>query len=92
MGFRPARFRSLLVSLLLTAYAWAGIIEDVRGALAQNNFSAAEAGLNSYRSQHGVTAEYIEPYSWMGRTALEARHYDQATAYAKQTKALVMNN
>jgi thiol-disulfide isomerase/thioredoxin len=90
MGFRPARFRSLLVSLLLTAYACAGIIEDVRGALAQNNFSAAEAGLNSYRSQHGVTAEYIEAYSWMGRTALEARHYDQATAYAKQTKALVM--
>jgi thiol-disulfide isomerase/thioredoxin len=90
MVFRPARFRSLLVSLLLTAYAWAGIIEDVRGALAHNNFSTAEAELNSYRSQHGVTSEYIEAYSWMGRTALDARQYGQATAYAKQTKALAI--
>jgi len=75
---------------LTAACAWAGVIEDVRGALAQNNFSTAEVELNSYRAQHGVTAEYIEAYSWMGRTALEAHQYDQAAAYAKQTKALVM--
>jgi thiol-disulfide isomerase/thioredoxin len=90
MRFRAVRFRSLLGLLVLTACAWAGVIEDVRRALAQNNFSAAERELNSYRAQHGVTAEYIEAYSWMSRTALDAHQYDQAAAYAKQTKTLVM--
>ena len=84
------RLRILLVSVLLTAFAWAGIVDDVRIALAQNNFSAAESVLNSYRNQQGVTAEYLEAYSWMGRAALDQGQYDQAAAYAKQTKALVL--
>lgn len=65
--------------------AWAGIVEDVRTALAQNSFTAADVYLNAYRSKNGVTPEYIEAYSWMGRAALTAREYDQAAAYAKQT-------
>jgi thiol-disulfide isomerase/thioredoxin len=84
------RLRILLLSVLLTAPAWAGIVDNVRLALAQNNFSAAESALNSYRSQQGVTSEYLEAYSWMGRAALDQRQYDQAAAYAKQTKAMVL--
>src|ERR1700676_1182843 len=84
------RLRILLVSILLTASAWAAIVEDVRLALAQNNFSAAESALNAYRSQQGVNPEYMEAYSWLGRAALEQRQYDQAAAYAKQTKAMVL--
>jgi thiol-disulfide isomerase/thioredoxin len=84
------RLRILLLSVLLTAPAWAGIVDDVRLAVAQNSFSAAEAALNSYRSQQGVTSEYLEAYSWMGRAALEQRQYDRAAAYAKQTKAMVL--
>ncbi len=84
------RFRVLLVSLLLSASAWAGIVDDVRGALAQNNFSAAESQLNSYRAQQGVTPEYLEAYSWLGRTALSQRQFEQAGTYAKQTKTLVI--
>jgi thiol-disulfide isomerase/thioredoxin len=76
--------------LVLAAGASAEIIDDVRSALAQNNFSGAEAALNSYRGQRGVTAEYVEAYSWMGRAALSAQQYDQAAAYAKQTKALAL--
>ena len=83
-------FRSLLVLVILAAPAWAGIVEDVRTALAQNNFSAADTDLSSYRSRNGVTPEYIEAYSWMGRAALDARQYDQAAAYAKQTKSLAL--
>src|SRR5882762_4897324 len=60
----------LLISVLFTASASAGIVEDVRGALARNNFSAAESVLNSYRSQQGITAEYLDAYSWLGRAAL----------------------
>lgn len=84
------RFRIVLVSLVLTAAAWAGIVDNVRIALAQNNFSAAEAELNSYRGQVGVNSEYLEAYSWLGRAALDQRDYARAEAYAKQTKALTV--
>jgi thiol-disulfide isomerase/thioredoxin len=84
------RLRILLVSVLLTASAWAGVVDDVRTALDQNNFSAAEAALNSYRGSQGVTPEYLEAYSWMGRAALQQHEYDRAAAYAKQTKTLAV--
>ena len=84
------RLRILLISILLTASAWAGIVDDVRIALMQNNFSAAESALNSYRGQRGVTSEYLEAYSWMGRAALDQGQYDQAAAYAKQTRTLAV--
>jgi thiol-disulfide isomerase/thioredoxin len=77
--------------MTLAIPAWAGIVEDVRTALAQNNFSAADSFLTSYRSQNGVTPEYVEAYSWMARAALNAREYDQAAAYAKQTNALAVD-
>ncbi len=80
--------RKVAILLVLVAPAWAGVVEEVRTALAQNSFSAAEAQLNSYRARNGVTPEYVEAYSWMGRAALNARDYDQAAAYAKQTSAL----
>jgi len=85
------RLRILLASVVLTASAWAGIVDDVRIALMQNNFSAAESELDSYRTQRGVTAEYLEAFSWMGRAALDQRKYDQAAAYAKQTKIMVLD-
>jgi len=82
------RFRILLVTLALTASAWAGIVDDVRVDLAQNNFSAAEEALNSYRSQQGIKPEYLEAYSWLARAALEQGQYEQATGYAKQTETM----
>jgi thiol-disulfide isomerase/thioredoxin len=83
--------RVLLIPILLTTTAcWAGIVDSVRFALAQNNFAAAEAQLNSYRSQRGTDAEYLEAYSWLGRAALGQGQYDQAAAYAKETKTLAL--
>lgn len=88
---RSMRCRILLASLLLSACtASAGIVENVRIALMQNNFSAAETELNAYRNQRGTDAEYLDAYSWLARAALDRRQYDQASAYAKQTKALVL--
>ncbi len=84
-------FRKLLILIALVTPAWAGIVENVRTALAQNNFSAADSDLTSYRSSNGVTPEYVEAYSWMARAALDAREYDQAEAYAKQTRALALD-
>jgi thiol-disulfide isomerase/thioredoxin len=80
----------LILTLLAASASWAGIVDNVRMALEQNNFPAAEAQLNAYRSQRGVDGEYLEALSWMGRAALDARQYDQAADYAKQTKTLAL--
>ena len=87
---RQMPYPKYLFLLLLAASAHAGIVDDVRIASAQNNFSAAEAELNSYRSQQGVTAEYLEAYSWLARGALEQGNLDQAASYARQTKTLAV--
>jgi thiol-disulfide isomerase/thioredoxin len=84
------RFRLLVVSILLSSPVWAGIVDNVRLALAQNNFSAAESALNSYRSQQGIDGEYLEAFSWVARAALDRQDYDRADAYAKQTKLMVV--
>src|SRR5580692_7303645 len=85
------RFRTVLLWFSLVATASAGIVDEVRQTLAQNSFSAAESQLNAYRGQQGVTPEYLEAYSWMGRAALDAKQYEQAAAYAKQTKTLALD-
>jgi thiol-disulfide isomerase/thioredoxin len=78
--------RSLGIILLLTSAAFAGIVEDVRVSLAQNNFTAAESQLGAYKSRLGVTPEYLEALSWMGRAALGMQQYSQAEGCAKQTR------
>jgi len=40
--------------------------------------------------QRGVTPEYVEAYSLAGRAAFATRQYDQAAAYAEQTKTLAL--
>jgi len=82
--------RKLLILLTLITPAWAGIVDDVRAALAQNNVPAADAELKSYRSSNGTTPEYLEAYSWMARAALKSQDYQQAAAYAKETRALAV--
>ena len=80
----------LAVLLLGASSAWAGIVENVRIALAQNNFGAAEAELDNYRNQRGADAAYLDAYSWLARAALDQGQLDQAAAYAKQTKSQVL--
>lgn len=82
--------RFLLVFLIAGSVSWAGIVENVRVALMQNNLSAAEAELNSYRNQRGTDPEYLEAYSWLARAEFDSGQYDQAAEYAKQTKTLAV--
>ena len=80
--------RLLAVVLALSTVSFAGITDDVREALAQNNASAAESELQSYRTRQGVTPEYVEALSWMARAGLASHQLDRADTYAKQTEAL----
>jgi thiol-disulfide isomerase/thioredoxin len=85
------RFAKLILLVPLVTPAWAGIVEDVRTALSENNnVNAAQSYLNSYHNQNGVTPEYVEAYSWMARNALGFLQYDQADTYAKTTEKLAV--
>jgi len=90
MTFHRLPFRFAGLVLLLSISAFAGIVDDVRENLSQNNFSAAEAQLKSYKDQRGITPEYLEALSWMGRAALAMQQYTQAESYAKQTQTLAV--
>jgi len=68
--------------------AEADLVADVRAQLAQNAFPAAESELRAYKAQHGVTPEYLEALSWMARGAASTRQWDQAAAYATETRRL----
>lgn len=70
------------------SFAQADLIADVRAQLEQNSFSVAESELRAYKAQHGVTPEYLEALSWMARGAAAAKQWDQAAAYASETRTL----
>jgi len=82
------RFRLFAILFLLSSFAFADIVEDVRVALAHRNFAAADSQLQTYRAQHGVDPAYLEALSWTAREALDTNQLDQADNAAKQTEAL----
>jgi thiol-disulfide isomerase/thioredoxin len=80
--------RHFTLLLLLSSLAFADIVEDVRTALAQRNFTAADSQLQAYRGQHGVDPAYLEALSWIARAELDANEFQQADTAAKQTETL----
>jgi len=80
------RYAIFLLTLAATAHA--GIVENVRDALAQNNINLAESEVRSFKAQNGPTPECLEALSWIGRGALAARQLDVAENYARETQAL----
>ena len=82
--------RVLLLLLFLPLTAAAGIVEDVRFALARNDFPAATNMLAAYRSQRGVDAEYVDALSWVGRGELAAGDLGQANKAARETQKLAV--
>lgn len=73
---------------MLAEVCFADVIVDVRQAAAQNNFAAVDSIIQKSRSEHGVTPEWLEAVSWAGRAALEAKQFEKAEAYARQTEQL----
>ncbi len=78
----------LSFSLCIPLSAQTDLVGDVRAQLAQNSFSAADSELRNYKTQHGFTPEYLEALSWMARGAAATRQWDQAAAYATETRKL----
>jgi thiol-disulfide isomerase/thioredoxin len=73
--------------LIVTPLCSAGIAEDVHAAVVQNRLDWAEATLNSYRTEHGQTPEYLDALSWLARGYFNGNQPGRAQNYAKQIEA-----
>jgi thiol-disulfide isomerase/thioredoxin len=83
--------RLVLVALVTFAVASAqNIINDVRAAIARNDFTAGESLVQTYNTQRGVTPEMIAAVSWLGRGALAAKQFDRAEGYAVRAHELAL--
>jgi thiol-disulfide isomerase/thioredoxin len=85
-------FRKLIPSALIAVSAFAALVTDVETAMSRGSFPLAEAILQSYKSQHGVTPEYLEALSWLARGDLITRQFDKADANAKETEKLALQS
>jgi thiol-disulfide isomerase/thioredoxin len=86
-----SKFLLLLIvfSLFTIAAKAQDFVATVRRALDGSRSPAAEALLKQYRDARGVTPEYIEACSWLGRKALAGGNYMAAENYARQTYDMV---
>src|SRR5580700_3035872 len=82
--------RKLVPAALIAASAFATVVTEVETAMSRGNFPQAEAILDSYKSQHGITPEYLEALSWLARGDLITRQFDKADAVAKETEKLTV--
>lgn len=75
----------VIFSLFTVAAKAQNFVYSVRGALENYGIPAAEQMLKQYRDARGVTPEYLEAYSWLGRKTLADKSYAAAEKYAKET-------
>ena len=61
------------------------LIQQVRAVINEGDLAGAEAVASAYRKEEGVTPEYLEAFSWLGRGALADKKYDEAEQYALDT-------
>jgi thiol:disulfide interchange protein len=64
------------------------IVDRVRATIAAGDTPGGDRILAAYKAQRGVTPEWLEALSWMGRGALAAGQLDAAERYAHQTQSL----
>jgi len=91
MRFLVGKLGVVLAAILAVALplgAQGDLIVDIRTLLSQGGFSSAETELRNYKAQRGATPEYLEALSWMARGAADSRRWEQATAYARETRSV----
>ncbi len=77
--------------MLLPLLLYLSLVNDVRGLVARHDLDAAERAARSYQAQAGATPELAAALSWIARGALDARQFDQADAYASETRKLALD-
>jgi thiol-disulfide isomerase/thioredoxin len=84
--------RLALAALILASSALAGIVDDVRAAIARNDFADADLQVEAYRRSIGATPELATAIAWQARGALDAKNLDRAAAYADQARQMILPN
>ena len=84
--------RFAFAALLLASSALAGIVDDVRAAIARNDFAGADVQVQAYRRSVGATPELATAIAWQARGALTANQLDRAAAYADQARQMILPN
>jgi thiol-disulfide isomerase/thioredoxin len=86
------RFSWLLPAIALAAFAQqkVTIAIYVKAATVAGDFAAAEKGLNQYKAVAGVTPEYIEALSWIGRARLARHDLPAAAKNAEDVRKLAL--
>jgi len=82
-------FLVIIFSLLSVAAKAQDVVSAARVTLEGNGIPAAETLLKQYRDARGITPEYLEAYSWLGRKALSQKDYTAAEKYSHQTSDMV---
>jgi thiol-disulfide isomerase/thioredoxin len=67
------------------------LIQQVRAVINKGDLPGAEAVAAGYRKEKGITPEYLEAFSWLGRGALGLKEYDKAEQYALDTYDLCLD-
>jgi thiol-disulfide isomerase/thioredoxin len=82
----------LFASFALSAAATVPVIvAQVRTVLSGGDFTSARRELKQYRSALGVTPEYLEALSWVGRALLGERQYGAAEENAAEVRKLSLD-
>ena len=63
----------------------------MKASLSAGASSYAKQALSQYRSAHGVTPEYLEALSWLGRAELASRDYAAAEQNAEEVRKLCLD-
>ncbi|MFN0168472.1 MAG: TlpA family protein disulfide reductase [Bryobacteraceae bacterium] len=79
-----------VVVFLASAILEAGLVADVRQAIASRDFAGGEKLIEQYRKTSGTTPEMILALSWLGRGALANHQLDAADRYAAETRKLCL--
>src|SRR5258707_765007 len=74
--------------LLAASPAPPNLVNDVRGAIAKDDFPRAAEIIRGYRAASGVTPEVTEALSWMARGSLDRKNLVEAEKYALETYQL----
>jgi thiol-disulfide isomerase/thioredoxin len=71
-------------------FFFASLVNDVRGLIDRHDFAGAERAVRAYRDRAGATSELAAALSWLARSALDAKRFDQADSYAAETRTLAL--
>jgi thiol-disulfide isomerase/thioredoxin len=83
---------AIAAALLCAAFALADsvVVPAVMDAAKSGNFTAADKILKQYRAKHGVTPEFLQADSWIGRGRLLAKNYAAALQNAEEVRNLCL--